>query len=62
MPSREIYVEVTGIEALWAHVRQFRGQYKIRDLFTKDYGMREFHVIAPNDCLVFVGECVGKPT
>ncbi len=56
VPSREIYIEVTGIDALWEHVRQFQGEYKTHDLFTQDYGMREFHIIAPNDCLVFVGQ------
>ena len=57
VPSREIYVEVTGIEALWDHVKQFSGTYKTRELFVQEYGMKEFHIIAPNDCLVFVGEC-----
>ena len=58
VPSREIYIEVTGIDTLWEHVEQFEGKYKTRDLFTQDYGMREFHIIAPNACLVFVGEKV----
>jgi len=58
VPSREVYIEVAGIEALWEHVRQFKGEYRIRDLFTQGYGMREFHIIAPNDCLVFVGQPV----
>lgn len=31
--SREIYLEVTEIDALWEHVRQFSSQYKMRDLF-----------------------------
>lgn len=56
--AREIYVEVAGIEALWAHVSRFKDRYKMRDLFVQDYGMKEFHVIAPNNCLVFVGERV----
>ena len=56
VPSREIYVEVTGIDALWEHVSQFQSDYKMRELFVQDYGWKEFHIIAPNDCLVFVGE------
>jgi predicted enzyme related to lactoylglutathione lyase len=52
----EIYIEVSGIRALWEHVKTFKGQYKIRDLFVRDYGMTEFHIADPNDCLVFVGE------
>lgn len=52
----EIYIEVSGIHALWEHVRGFKHRYKIRDLFDREYGMTEFHIGDPNDCLVFVGE------
>jgi len=52
----EIYIEVSGIQTLWEHVRTFKNQYKIRDLFDREYGMTEFHVADPNGCLVFVGE------
>ncbi|MCF7689197.1 MAG: VOC family protein [Cephaloticoccus sp.] len=52
----DIYIEVSDIASLWTHVSQFKGQYRIRDLFDQDYGMREFHIADPNDCLVFVGE------
>jgi predicted enzyme related to lactoylglutathione lyase len=52
----EIYIEVSGIHALWEHVRTFKAQYRIRDLFDREYGMTEFHVVDPNGCLVFVGE------
>ena len=51
-----IYLEVRNIEALWAHVSRFRDTYKIRELFDRDYGMREFHIGDPDDCLIFVGE------
>jgi catechol 2,3-dioxygenase-like lactoylglutathione lyase family enzyme len=57
----EIYVEVSGIHALWEHVKTFRNRYKIRDLFDREYGMTEFHVEDPNGCLVFVGEPSTKP-
>jgi catechol 2,3-dioxygenase-like lactoylglutathione lyase family enzyme len=52
----EIYIEVSGIHALWEHVRQFKDRYPIRDLFDREYGMTEFHIGDPNECLVFVGE------
>jgi catechol 2,3-dioxygenase-like lactoylglutathione lyase family enzyme len=52
----EIYIEVSGTQTLWEHVRTFKNQYKIRDLFDREYGMSEFHVADSNRCLVFVGE------
>lgn len=52
----EIYLEVSGIESLWEHVKAFKGSYRIRDLFVRDYGMTEFHIEDPNGCLIFVGE------
>ncbi len=52
----EIYIEVSGIHALWEHVKTFKNQYRIRDLFDREYGMTEFHIADPNGCLVFVGE------
>ena len=55
----DIYVEVSEINALWEHVCKFKEQYRIRDLFDRDYGMREFHISDPNGCLVFVGQKIG---
>ena len=52
----EIYIEVTDIQALWEHVKTFKNRYKIRDLFDRDYGMTEFHIVDPHSCLIFVGE------
>lgn len=52
----EIYIEVSGISALWEHVRSFKDRCRIRDLFDRDYGMTEFHIEDPNGCLVFVAE------
>jgi catechol 2,3-dioxygenase-like lactoylglutathione lyase family enzyme len=54
----EIYIEVSGIHSLWEHVKTFKNRYRIRDLFDREYGMTEFHIIDPNDCLVFVGQPV----
>jgi catechol 2,3-dioxygenase-like lactoylglutathione lyase family enzyme len=56
----EIYIEVTGIHPLWEHVKSFKNRYRIRDLFDRTYGMTEFHISDPNDCLVFVGEPTAK--
>jgi len=52
----EIYVEVSDIHALWEHVKTFKDQYNTRDLFDQPYGMTEFQIGDPNDCLVFVGD------
>ena len=52
----EIYIEVSGIQSLWQHVKTFKKRYRTRDLFDREYGMTEFHISDPNDCLVFVGE------
>jgi catechol 2,3-dioxygenase-like lactoylglutathione lyase family enzyme len=56
----EIYIEVSGIHSLWEHVKTFKNRHRIRDLFDREYGMTEFHISDPNDCLVFVGEPASK--
>jgi predicted enzyme related to lactoylglutathione lyase len=56
----EIYIEVSDIHFLWENVRRFKNRYKIGDLFDREYGMTEFHIIDPNGCLVFVGEPSSK--
>ncbi len=56
----EIYIEVSGIDVLWEHVKTFKDRYRLRDLFDRDYGMTEFHIEDPNGCLVFVGESTPK--
>jgi catechol 2,3-dioxygenase-like lactoylglutathione lyase family enzyme len=57
----EIYIEVRGIHSLWEHVKTFKDRYHVRDLFDREYGMTEFHIADPNDCLVFVGEPTARP-
>jgi predicted enzyme related to lactoylglutathione lyase len=52
----DIYLEVEDIAALWEHVKTFKGKYRIRDLFDQPYGMTEFHIGDPNECLIFVGQ------
>ena len=56
----EIYIEISDIHAFWEHVKTFKSQYRIRDLFDREYGMTEFHIEDPNGCLVFVGEPTSK--
>lgn len=51
-----MYLEVEGIDGLWAHVAQFRNKYRTRELFQRDYDMREFHIEDPDGCLILVGE------
>jgi len=41
-------------------VKSFKNRYRIKDLFDRDYGMTEFHISDPNECLVFVGEQTAK--
>ena len=56
----EIYIEVSNIHPLWDYVKSFKNRYRIKDLFDRDYGMTEFHISDPNECLVFVGEQTAK--
>jgi hypothetical protein len=56
----EIYIEVSGIDLLWEHVRNFKNRYRVRDLFVREYGMTEFRIEDPNGCLVFVGQPTSK--
>lgn len=57
----EIYIEVSGIRDLWEQVKIYKDHYRIRDLFDREYGMTEFHIVDPNGCLVFVGEPISRP-
>ncbi len=52
----EIYIEVADIGPFWEHVQAFKGKHKMTELMERPYGMTEFHVNDPNDCLVFVGQ------
>lgn len=56
-----VYLEVGEIGPLWSHVAGFKDRYKIRDLFDREYGMREFHIIDPDGCLIFVGQPISAP-
>ena len=52
----DIYIQVSGVHGLWEHVQKFKDRFKMRGLLERDYGMTEFHISDPNECLVFVGE------
>jgi hypothetical protein len=57
----EIYLEVSGIDALWEHVKTVQGALPHSGLIRpREYGMTEFHILDPNGCLVFVGEATRK--
>lgn len=51
-----IYIEVEDIQPLWQRVQPYRNRYKITEPSVRSYGMTEFHVNDPNDCLIFVGQ------
>ena len=53
----EIYIEVDDLSEMWAVVEPLKDRFKIRGLIEQPYGMTEFHIGDPNDCLVFVGQC-----
>lgn len=52
----EIYIEVEDLTELWKHVEPMKERYKIRGLIEQPYGMTEFHIEDPNECLVYVGQ------
>ena len=52
------YLEVADIQSLWAHVSRFKDEYHTRDLFDREYGMREFHICDPDGCLILVGQAL----
>ncbi len=55
--EQSVYIQVSEIEKLWAHLKGEITQYKHKALFTQDYGMKEFHIIIPRTAtLLFVGE------
>jgi catechol 2,3-dioxygenase-like lactoylglutathione lyase family enzyme len=56
----EFYLEVRGIRALWETVKEHKDRFRIRDLFVREYGMTEFHIVDPNGVLVFVGEVTAE--
>jgi hypothetical protein len=59
--QQSIYIRVNAIDALWQRRREVLSLYKHRELFVQDYGMKEFHVVAPETrTLIFVGEEVAQ--
>lgn len=57
--QQSFYIQVKGIDKLWENVRESLLKYNPRELFIQEYGMKEFHVVAPEtNTLVFFGEAV----
>lgn len=52
----EIYIEVDDIRAMYEHAKTCKVPGRMTELKVRDYGMTEFHIDDPNDCLVFVGQ------
>jgi predicted enzyme related to lactoylglutathione lyase len=51
-----IYIEVDDIRAMYEHAKTCKVPGLMTELRARDYGMAEFHIDDPNDCLVFVGQ------
>jgi uncharacterized glyoxalase superfamily protein PhnB len=51
-----IYVSVRDIDPLWERVYRAAPPTRLRSLETKPWGMREFHVMDPDGCLIRFGE------
>jgi len=55
--GQSIYFQVSNIESVWQNIKPNVSNYKHKELFTQDYGMKEFHVIIPEtETLLMVGE------
>ena len=53
----EFYLEVDDIEAVWENMKNKISGLKVREPFTRDYGMREIHVAVPETkALLFIGQ------
>jgi hypothetical protein len=57
----EFYLEVDDIDGLWDSVRNRLDNIKVKPLFDRDYGMREFHIVIPHtNTLMFVGQPLAR--
>lgn len=55
--EQSIYIQVTDIDNLWCTLKDKIVLYRHKELFTQEYGMKEFHVIIPEtSTLLIVGE------
>lgn len=55
--GQSIYIELDEIEQLWDNVKEPLSRFKPKELFEQEYGMKEFHVVAPGTkTLLFFGE------
>ncbi|GEO80711.1 bleomycin resistance protein [Pararhodospirillum oryzae] len=51
-----LYIAVRGIDALWQRLLTNPPPTRVRALETTPWGMREFHVMDPDGCLLRFGE------
>lgn len=52
----EFYLEVDDIDNLWQSIKNKLSDYKFKEPFNREYGMREFHIVVPHTkTLMFVG-------
>ncbi len=51
-----IFIEVADIDALWAEVEASQPPTKVRALEKTPWGLREFHILDPDGCLLRFGE------
>ena len=52
----DFYIEVSDLDKIWKKASQFKDKFQTKAPFIQPYGMREFHISDPNECLVFVGQ------
>lgn len=55
--AQSIYIQVKDIDTLWENIKSNISMFKHKELFTQNYGMKEFHVIIPEtETLLIVGQ------
>lgn len=55
----EFYLEVDDVDGLWAAIKEKVKDIKHRELFDRDYGMREIHIEIPcTKTLLFIGQVI----
>jgi hypothetical protein len=53
----EMYLEVDNIDRLWDSIKHKLVGLTFREPFTREYGMREVHILIPNTkTLLFIGQ------
>jgi Glyoxalase/Bleomycin resistance protein/Dioxygenase superfamily len=53
----EFYLEVDDVDGLWEKIKPHCQNFKCKEPFDREYGMREIHIIVPNTkTLMFIGQ------